>query len=173
VDNGSDADGADLDRLRDLCDGFAGRVGNGELQAWASAGDSSAVGDEVFAVVRDAGLLGEGDPAPLVVLPADGDALLSRMWEVDESEAIDLLTSLAASTRSNRPRRHGLLRRAYEEQPQDVFAEMARLIGSGTRWWTNTDLSRWSTITQHNFDAVIVGAGNGIILTVIAFEGGG
>jgi hypothetical protein len=171
VDNGSGPRSADLDRLRDLCEGLASTVGNGELLAWASAGDSSAIAEEVFAVVRDAGLLGEGDPGPPLILPADGEALMSRMWEVDESAAIELLTSLAASTRSNRPRGHRL-RRAYEAQPQDVFAEVAGLIGSGARWWTNTDLSRWSPITQHNFDAVIVGAGNGVIVTVIAFEGG-
>jgi hypothetical protein len=179
MDDGSD----DLDRLRDLCEGLAGSVGNGELLAWVREGDSSAVAAEVFAVVTEAGLLADADlqdpvirvrsryPSQPVSLPADGEALMSRMWEVDESDAIGLLTSLAESAGWNRPRRR-LPHRGYEEQPEDVFTEMARLTGPDSRWWTNTDLSQWNPITQHNFDAVIVGAGNGIILTVIAFEGG-
>jgi hypothetical protein len=183
MDDGSQPGSDDLDRLNDLCAGLGGMVGNGELLAWVREGDVSAVADEVFAVVRDAGLLADGDiaspvirvrsrfPTQPVSLPADGDALMSRMWEVDESEAVGLLTSLAESAGWNRPRRRSL-RRGYEEQPEDVFGEMASLTGPDARWWTNTDLSQWNPITQHNFDAVIVGAGNGIILTVIAFEGG-
>jgi hypothetical protein len=49
---------------------------------------------------------------------------------------------------------------------------MASLIGPGARWWANTDLTRWNPVTQRTFDAVVVGAGNGVILTVVTFEGG-
>jgi hypothetical protein len=126
---------------------------------------------EVFQVVTDAGLLADADPRHPVSIPADGDALMSRMWEVDEPAAIGLLTSLADSTRSNRPRRRRS-RRGYQDDPQGVFADMARLLGPGTRWWTNTDLTTWNPITQHTFDAIVVGAGNGMIVTVIGFEGG-
>lgn len=183
MDDVSEPGSEDLDRLRDLCEGLAGAVGNGELLAWVREGDGSAVAHEVFEVVRDAGLLADADlqdpvirvrnrfPTQPASLPADGDALMSRMWEVDEADAIGLLTSLAESAGWNRPRRH-FQRRGYAEQPEDVFAEMATLTGPDARWWTNTDLSQWNPITQHNFDAVIVGAGNGLILTVIAFEGG-
>ncbi len=71
-----------------------------------------------------------------------------------------------------RRRQHGI-RRRYPDDPRELFDEMARLTGPGTRWWTNTDLSRWNPITQHMFDAVVVGAGNDMIVTVIAFDGGG
>lgn len=160
-----------LDRLRDLVSGLGGSVGNGEILAWADPGDVTVVPDEVFGVIRDAGLLADVDPRRPVSIPADADALISRMWEIDEAEAIALLVNLAVSTRADRPRQH-FLRRRYEDDPQDVFDEMARLIGPGTRWWTNTDLTRWNQVTQHMFDAVLVGAGNGVIVTVVTFEGG-
>lgn len=164
----SGADDGDLDRLRDLAADL-GALGNGDLLAWAGPGAEEAAPDEVFAVVRDAGLFGDGDADWSVNMPADGDALMSRLWELDASAAAGLLTELAGSTR---PRRYHL-RRIQQEQPQDVFAEMVRLTGPRARWWTNTDLTRWNPITQHDFDAIIVGAGNGMIVTVIAFEGGG
>ena len=162
---------ADLDRLRGLCAGLAGEVGDGELLAWAGVGDADAVAAEVFQVVTDAGLLTDADPRHPVSMPANGDALMSRMWEVDHLAAIELLTSLCESTRSNRPRRRRL-RRGYRDDPEDIFAEIAGLLGPDARWWTNTDLSRWNPITQHTFDAIVVGAGTGAIVTVIAFEGG-
>lgn len=162
--------GADLDRLRDLCADLAGAA-DGELLAWVGLGDADAVAAEVFQVVTDAGLLADADPRHPVSIPADGDALMSRMWEVGEPAAFELMANLSASTRSNRPRRRRL-RRGYEDDPQDVFAEMASLTGPDTRWWTNTDLTTWNPITQHTFDAIVVGAGNNVIITVVAFEGG-
>lgn len=161
---------ADLDRLRDLCADLAGAT-DGELLAWAGPGDADAVADEVFQVVTDVGLLADADPRHPVSIPADGMALMSRMWGVDEPAVFELLASLAASTRSNRPRRRRL-RRGYQDDPEDIFAEMASLTGPEACWWTNTDLTTWNPITQHTFDAIVVGAGNGVIVTVIAFEGG-
>jgi len=167
-----DAAGSDsLARVSDLLAGLGGALGTGDLLGWASPGDIDAVPDETFKVVRDAGLLADGDPRHPVIIPADAAALMDRMWEIDEAAAIELLTSLADSTRASRPRR-GLLRRRYEDEPEDIFRETARLIGPATRWWTNTDLTRWNPITQHTFDAIVVAAGNGIIVTLIAFEGG-
>jgi hypothetical protein len=193
VDPGSLPDGDNLDQLRDLLAGLGGMIPNGDMLGWANPGDLAAVPDEVFGVVRDAGLLadgnprlpvtvrpdaaarmsllGEGDPRQRVIVPTDAAAFMSLLWEVDEPAVIELLTSLAASPGPNRPSRR--MRRRYPDEPQDIFAEMARLTGPDTRWWTNTDLTRWNPITQHTFDAIVAGAGNGIILTLIAFEGGG
>jgi hypothetical protein len=170
MDPGNVADSGDLGRLRDLCAGLGGMLVNGDLLAWTSAGDISEVPDAVFGVVTDAVLLADGDPSHPVSMPADAAALMERLWEVDEPAAIGVLTSPAVS--ASRTRQSGL-RRRYRDDPQDIFEEMARLTGPGTRWWTNTDLARWNPITQHTFDAVVVGAGNGIIVTVIGLEGGG
>jgi len=42
-----DAAGGDLDTLRDLCAGLASLVGDGELLAWAGAGDAEEMAAEV------------------------------------------------------------------------------------------------------------------------------
>jgi hypothetical protein len=163
-------DGENLERLRDLLADLGARLVNGGMIAWANPGDIDGVADEVFGVVREAGLLADGDPRYPVTMPADADALISLLWEVDEAAAIDLLTSLAGGTSRNRPTHRQ--RRRYPDDPRDIFQEMASLTGPGTRWWTNTDLTRWNPITQHTFDAIVVGAGDGIIVTVIATDGG-
>jgi hypothetical protein len=62
--------------------------------------------------------------------------------------------------------------RLYQNEPRDILSEIARLTGPGTRWWTNTDLTTWNPVTQHTFDAMVVGAGNGLVVTLIVFEGG-
>jgi hypothetical protein len=182
MDAGGAPDADNLDRLRDLCADLAGQLGNGQLLAWADASVPAAVPDVVFGVASDVGLLADSDPmgrnlarSPRRQLkasvPADADELWSRLWEVDGPTAIELLISLEESGAQDRSRRARRLRR-YQGEPQDIFAEMARLIGPGTRWWTNTDLTTWNPVTQHTFDAMIVGAGNGIVVTVITFEGG-
>lgn len=193
MDPGNLPDGDNLDQLHDLLAGLGQMMPDGNLLGWASQGDLAAVPDEVFGVVRDAGLLADGNPRARVTvradaaarmsllgedeagqrvsMPADAAALMSLLWEVDEPAVIELLTGLAGSTGPNRPRRR--MRRRYPDAPADIFAEVARLTGPDARWWTNTDLTRWNPITQHTFDAIVVGAGNGIILTLIAFEGGG
>jgi hypothetical protein len=183
MDTGGPPDADNLDRLRDLCADLAGDLGNGQLLAWADASVPADVPDVIFGVVSDAGLLADSDPTgrnlprsprrwQKASVPADADELWGRLWEVDEPTAIDLLISLEASGPGDRSRRARRLRR-YQDEPEDIFAEIARLTGPGTRWWTNTDLTTtWNPVTQHTFDAMVVGAGNGIVVTLIAFEGG-
>jgi hypothetical protein len=182
MDSDDDPDAGNLDRLRDLCADLAGELGDGQLLAWADESVPAAVPDVIFGVVRDAGLLADSDPRgrtsarsarrwQKVSVPADADELWDRLWEVDEPTAIDLLVSLETSGVQDRSRHARRLRR-YQGEPSDMFAELARLTGPGTRWWTNTDLTSWNPITQHTFDAMIVGAGNGLVVTLIAFEGG-
>jgi hypothetical protein len=184
MDTGASPDADNMDRLRELCADLAGELGNGQLLGWADASVPAAVPDVVFGVVSDAGLLADSDPRgrnlvrsprqrqqQKVSVPEDADELWSRLWEVDEPTAIELLISLEASGTQDRSRRARRLRR-YQSEPQDIFAEIARLTGPGTRWWTNTDLTTWNPVTQHTFDAMVVGAGNGIVVTLIVFEGG-
>jgi hypothetical protein len=183
MDTGGPPDADNLDRLRDLCADLAGELGNGQLLAWADESVPAAVPDVVFGQVADAGLLADSDPMrrnlarsprrqrEKVSVPADADELWSRLWEVDEPAAVELLISLEASGVQDRSRQARRLRR-YQSEPRDIFAELARLTGPGTRWWTNTDLTTWNPVTQHTFDAMVVGAGNGIVVTLIAFEGG-
>jgi len=166
----------DLDRLNELCADLGVTISDGQMLAWANACDPVAVPDVVFDVISNIGLLSDGGPPAVpsrrrqrISLPADADALWELLWEVDEPTAIGVLTDLAASARSSRPRRS--LR--SQGRPEDVFAEIGRLTGPGSRWWTNTDLTNWNPVTQHTFDAVVVCAGNGLAVTIVAFEGEG
>jgi hypothetical protein len=172
MDTGGTPDGDALGQLRDLLAGLGHELPDGALLGWASAGDTADVPGEVYGVIGNAGLLGDGDPRYPVSVPANPAALMSLMWEVDEPTALGLLASLAASSGTSRPRQRGLRRRDLRE-PADIFAEMAVLIGPSARWWTNTDLTTWNPVTANAFDAVVVGAGNGTIVTLVAFEGGG
>jgi hypothetical protein len=182
MDLGEPAGDSRLARLSDLCADL-GAVTDGQLLGWADPCDPATVPDVVFTVISDTGLLSGGgipdrNPAAargrqtMASLPADADALWSRMWEVDEPTAIELLNNLAGSARPGRSHRGGP-RRPSQDQPGDFFREIAHLTGPGSRWWTNTDLTTWNPVTQHTFDAVIVAAGNGMTVTLIAFEGGG
>jgi hypothetical protein len=181
MDAAGDQDAGNLDQLRDLCADLAGELGNGQLLAWAEASVPAAVPDVVFGALSDAGLLDDSKPAgtnpgrspwlPAAGPPADPDELWSRMWEVDERAAMELLIGLEASSARDRSRRARRLWR-YQQEPADILAELARLTGPDTRWWVNTDLTTWNPITQHTFDAVVVGAGSGIVVTLVAFEGG-
>jgi hypothetical protein len=188
MDPGNIGNAGNLDQIRDLVADLGGPLSSGGgLLGWAAAGDLAEVPDEVFRVVKDTGLLARGDPRlrqpyrlrpaspprlrTAVSSPEDATELMGRLWEIDQDAAVDLLVGFAES---NRPRRQGsrLLRRQHQQDPQDTFAELARLAGPDVRWWTNTDLTRWNPVTQHTFDAIIVAAGNGVIVTLIAFDGG-
>ena len=180
-DGAPDAD--TLARLRDLCSDLSGEVGNGQLLAWAEQSLPADVPDVVFSQVRDAGLLGDSVPArgrparaarspwpqQTVSVPVDADELWARIWQVDEAAAIDVLVSLMTGSVRDRSRRARRLRR-YEAEPEAVLAKLADLIGPGTHWWTNTDLTEWNPVTQHTFDAIVIGAGNGLVITVIGFD---
>jgi hypothetical protein len=181
MDAGGTPDPDNLQRLRELCADLAGELGSGQLHAWADASLPAVVPDAVFGAVSGAGLLQDSDPRgrnlarspkwQKATVPADADELWSRLWEVDELAAVELLVSLEASSDQDRSRGARRLRR-YQREPRETFTEIARLIGPGTRWWTSTDLTTWNPITQHTFDALVVGAGNGMVVTVLAFEGG-
>jgi hypothetical protein len=185
MDPGDGPEDDTLGQLHDLLTGLSHDLPSGGLLGWAGPGETADVPGEVYGVIGNAGLLGDGHPAAASVsrsvrarpayavnVPADAAALMSLMWEVDEQTAIGLLTDLTASTGTNRPRQRGLRRRDVRE-PGDIFAEIAVLIGPSARWWTNTDLTTWNPVTANAFDAVVVGAGNGSIVTLVAFEGGG
>jgi len=102
---------------------------------------------------------------------AVGDGQLLAWADASVPAAVPDVVFGAVSDAADRSRRARRLRR-YQDEPRDIFAEVASLTGPGTRWWTNTDLSTWNPVTQHTFDAMVVGAGNGIVVTLIAFEGG-
>jgi len=55
---------------------------------------------------------------------------------------------------------------------RDLSTTLARLLGSGTRWWTNTSASgsEWYPATHHTFDALVVGVSDGVIVTILLWD---
>ncbi|MFD0689472.1 hypothetical protein [Actinomadura fibrosa] len=152
-----------LDRIRALLAGLPGPLGNGELHAWANPGDVDGMHREVF------GLIGGLDvgryPDDFVNVLDSPNDLADRLSEIDEADALQRLISIASSTLAYH------LRGRYDEtKARSVFGSLLRLLGHGTRWWTNTDFPAWKPVTPHVFDAVVIGVGNGITVTVLAFD---
>jgi hypothetical protein len=154
-----------LDRIRSLLRGLPGPLGNGEMFAWVNLGDAGAVSEEAFALIDGAGLAECLNPDRPGDVPRDPAELMARLREIDEAAAMRILIGLAATTLAYH------VRGRYEEgKARQVFEAMVRLLGPGTRWWANTDLTAWNPVTRQTFDALVVGAGNGIIVTVLAFD---
>lgn len=153
-------------RIHQLLQGLPGPYGNGEMFAWANLSDAAAVPHQVFELLGGAGLLEHWNPGRFVDVPDDPAELMTRLLEVDEFAAMRRFMSLVSTTMAYR------MRGRYEEgKARQVFEALTQLLGQGTRWWTNTDdLEGWNPVTRHTFDAVVVGAGNGVIVTVLAFD---
>lgn len=153
--------------LRDL----SGEAGNGgEMYAWVDPGDADSMREHVCGLI--AGAMRSCCPG-LPLARAEGQlsdaAHEPSLVEVDESAATELLTRLLSS---------GLV---YEDQgryprskAQDITTTLARLLGSGTRWWTNTRPQgsgwSWYPATHHTFDALVVGVGDGVVVTILVWD---
>jgi hypothetical protein len=171
VEAGHDPDNDSLDGVHELLAGLSGQPGSGDLLGWVGVADLSDLPGEVYSVLGNSGLLRHiGRPRSQIDFPANPDALMDQLWEVDESTAKEMLTVLAATTRPARARRKDL-RRGYQADPQVLFDEVVRLVGPAGRWWTSSDLiATWNPVTSQASDALLVAAGNGIIVTLIGFD---
>ncbi|MUN41688.1 hypothetical protein [Actinomadura litoris] len=154
-----------LGRIRALLSGLTGPLSNGELHAWANLGNAEGMPREVFQLIDG---LDSSQPrrpdAPGDILESPVD-LAARLAETDEDGALHRLISIVSTTLAYRtPGRYD------EVKAKDVFGSLLYLLGHDTRWWTTTDAPAWNPVTRHVFDAVVVGVGNGIIVTVLAFD---
>jgi hypothetical protein len=63
-----------------------------------------------------------------------------------------------------------------DDKAVDVVQTLAGLLGHGTRWWVNGEplgshgVRGWNPVTRCTFDAAIVGAGNGVVVTLLAVD---
>ncbi len=154
-----------LGRIRALLAGLTGPLGNGEMHAWANLGDAEGMPREVFGLIGGLGLFQRWYPGMPVNVPYTPDELAGRLGEIDEDGALRRLISTASTTLAYHSRG-----RYDEAKASEVFGSLLRLLGHGTRWWTNTDLTGWNPVTRHTFDAVVIGVGNGITVTVLTFD---
>jgi hypothetical protein len=118
------------------------------MRAWANLGDLITMPTEVFRNIDNAGLLQSLDLKNPDYLPDTPAEFLARLDEVDGDTALRLLTSLATTTLAySTPGRYD------PEKAGEVLSALSRLLGPGTRWWTNTDLTSWNPVTRHAVDA--------------------
>jgi uncharacterized protein YfiM (DUF2279 family) len=122
-------------RIGSLLGDLPGEAGNGgEMYAWGDPGDADSMREHVCGLIAGAmrsccpGLPPAGTGGHL------GDAAhMPSLAEVDEAAATALLTWLLST---------GLVYadqgRYPKSKAQDISTTLARLLGSGARWWTST-----------------------------------
>jgi hypothetical protein len=152
--------------LKDL----PGEAGNGgEMYAWVGRGDAASMPGHVCGLIDDAMRnCCPGEPPAGAQGPQSDAVDRHSLVEVDEASATGVLTWLLST---------GLVYsdqgRYPESRAQDISTSLARLLGSGTRWWTNTHGGpggSWHPATHHTFDALVVGVGNGVIATILVWD---
>jgi len=127
-----------------------------------NVGDADSMPDDAFMLVDWAAQL----PSRLKPggfeedVPADAGELVAKLSETDEVKATGVLVWLMSTTMV-----YGGRGRYEEAKARDVAKALARLLGRGARWWT-----AWEPVTRHTMDAVVVGTGGGVIVTIVAFD---
>lgn len=143
------------------------------MLVWVNVGDVDSMPDDVFALIDGAaGLLKRWRPGGFEEdAPADAAELMTKLSEADEVKAAGVLVWLMSTTMV-----YGGRGRYEEGKAQDVAKALTRLLGPSTRWWTNveswtfTPARAWKPVTRHTMDAVVVGVGSGVIVTVLAVD---
>ncbi|MFI2336800.1 hypothetical protein ACH474_25755 [Nocardia rhamnosiphila] len=155
-----------LDRIRALLSGLNGPLGNGEMHAWANLGEPARMPREVFDLIEGLGVLERWYPKVPVDVPESSAELADRLTEVDVDGAVHRLIGLASTTLA-----YGSRGRYDQAKAAEVFGSLVRLLGHGSRWWSNTDgAGGWNPVTRHVFDAVVIGVGSGIVVTILDFD---
>jgi hypothetical protein len=137
------------------------------MVAWVNAGDADSVPQDVFALIYGAGLIECPGIDPAADAPYNPAQLMTRLREVGEEQAVSILARLMSKTLA-----YHAAGRYDRGKAQETARALTRLLGHGARWWTNTDgdLTGRHPVTRHVFDGVVVAAGNGIVVTVLAFD---
>jgi hypothetical protein len=147
-------------------------LGNGEMLVWVDPGDVDTVPQDVFALINGAhDHLQRWDPRGGTDVPQGPTDLMTRLSEVTEETAAEVLVWLLSATMAYKGGGR------YEEaKARDTVKTLRRLLGYGAHWWTNVDswnytaARSWNPVTRHTMDTVVIGAGGGVIVTVLAVD---
>lgn len=155
-----------LTRIERLLAGLPGSYGNGHLWAWIRFADGEDPFAYVFTFLSDCGVIDSassfGGPGQAC---QDGEELAACLTEVDQDAVFAVLVGMVSRTLA-----YGVRGRYPVDKAQDVFENLITLLGHGTRWWTNTDLGSWNPVTRHTMDALVVGAGGGVLVVILAAD---
>nr|WP_230417207.1 hypothetical protein [Micromonospora tarapacensis] len=146
--------------------GLSGPYGNGHLWTLIRSTDASDPFPDAFAFLTGAAVLDAGGPAGAPPqAPQDAAQLSARMSEASQDVASALLIGMTSRTLA-----YGTRRRYSQERAGELFRALLKLLGHGTRWWTNTDLVSWEPVTRHVVDAFVIGKGGGLMVAVLATD---
>ncbi|WP_406267990.1 hypothetical protein OH799_23450 [Nocardia sp. NBC_00881] len=155
-----------LDRIRALLSGSSGPLGNGEMHAWANLGDAARMPRDVFDLIEGLGVLERWYPNVSVNVPESSAELADRLAEIDGDGAVHRLIGIASTTLA-----YGSRGRYDRVKAAEVFGSLVRLLGHGSRWWSNTDgTGGWNPVTRHVFDTMVIGVGSGVVVTILVFD---
>lgn len=155
-----------LARVQHLLAGLPGPYGNERLWTLVDVLDGVDVFDRTFAFLQECAVLDSvsrfGRPPQG---PQDAAQLHDRLSELDQEVALAVLVETTSETLAYR-----MKGRYSEGTTREVFDRLADLLGRQTRWWSNTDLTGWNPVTRHTMDALVIGAGGGVIVAVLAVD---
>ncbi|MFF4894010.1 hypothetical protein [Micromonospora chersina] len=155
-----------LTRVQHLVAGLAGPYGNERLWTMVDVLDGVDVFDRVFAFLQECAVIDavsrSGHSAQA---PQDAPQLHDRLSELDQAAALSVLVEISSETLAYRVRG-----RYSKVKAREVSVRLADLLGHRTRWWSNTDLTGWDPVSRHTMDALVIGAGGGVVVAVLAVD---
>jgi hypothetical protein len=140
---------------------------------WVNPGEAESVPEDVFTLVEgmDDQLERWGPGGTAGSVPANPADLMAKLGEVEQPAAANALGWLLSTTMA-----YGGPGRYDGRKARDVVNTLVGLLGHGTRWWVNTEAvgptgaRGWSPVTRCTFDAIVVGAGGGVLVTILAVD---
>lgn len=154
-----------LSRVRQLLAGLPGAYGNGHMRTLLEYADGVDLFAQAHAFVAQCAAGSGGDGPAARYPPRNGTELASAVREIDASDALAVFEGLTSRTLAYRtPGRYQAAKAAK------VFRILARLLGPAARWYSNTDLSAWSPVTDSVMDALFIGAGGGVLVAILATD---
>ncbi|WP_433313308.1 hypothetical protein [Micromonospora chersina] len=155
-----------LARVQHLLAGLPGPYGNEQLWTLVNVLDGAGVFDRVFAFLQECAVVDSvsrsGHPPQA---PQDAAQLQDRLSELDQEAALSVLVETSSETLAYRTKG-----RYSKVKAREVFGRLADLLGHQTRWWSNTDLTGWDPVSRHTMDALVIGAGGGVVVAVLAVD---
>ncbi|AEW94853.1 MULTISPECIES: hypothetical protein [Streptomycetaceae] len=129
------------------------------------AASAATVEGQVFALARQAdadwGHLGPKGSRSL----QSPDEVAAALHPVDPDTAVDLLAMLSSQDLAYR------VRHRDPDHARRAAAQVAELLGYGTKWWTNTEYSDgsrgWDPVTRCTFDGVVSGVGAEYVISLL------
>nr|WP_239542203.1 hypothetical protein [Micromonospora terminaliae] len=147
--------------------GLAGPYGNEHLWTFVDVLDGVEMFDKVFAFLGECGVVDSvsrfGSPPQA---PQNAAQLHGRLSELDQETALAVLVGISSVTLAYQTKG-----RYSEGRARELFGRLADLLGPQTRWWSNTeDVTSWDPVTRHTMDALVIGAGGGVLVVVLAVD---